>query len=365
MGRGVLKMLVIVDLDGVLVDYGVSSREAAVRAAGAYLEEVCGVANASRRLVQRRHTDAFKHAGGFEDDRDVIFAVLYTLLTSMPRMLRPSPPRTPPLRIAQVRKAFKVKDIRLHALIGHSERSLDPTLVEVNKRGGGVEGLKRHFADGVMEHYILHDGEVGVTERELSLEGEERAKAAATREDVICRLFEEFYFGDTRFQEMHGVEPLLPRGPGLLEAEELLHPLAELQALTEKANVTLLTMQPRAQVKRTLRRLGVERLFPHVVYESELDREEPRRHLLQEFLPVGFNAWMFKQVVEAAAEVHSFSPNPQTLLFLSNTVHRLEVAAKARVRCVGFARQREERRRLKEAGCKAVISKLGTLLKAL
>ncbi|MBH24606.1 MAG: hypothetical protein CMH57_09170 [Myxococcales bacterium] len=357
-------MLVVVDLDGVIVDYGVSSREAAGRAAGAYLEEVCGVANASR-LVQRRHTDAFKHAGGFVHDHDVTYAVLYTLLTSMPRMLRPLPPRTPPLRAREVLKAFRPKDIRLHALIGHSERSLDPTLIEINKRGGGIDGLKRFFADGVMEHYILHGGEIGVTEREAGLDGDARAEAAATREDLVRRLFEEFYYGDDRFRERHGVAPLAPRGEGLVEAEALLHPLEELGALADKASVTLLTMQPQLQVKQTLRRLGVERLFPHVVFEGDLDREEPRRHLLQETRPVGFNAWMFKQVVEAAAEVHAVTPSPQTLIFLSNTVHRAAVAARAGVRCVGVARQREERRPLKEAGCKAVISKLKTLLKAL
>ncbi|MEO1272420.1 MAG: hypothetical protein AAFX99_30345, partial [Myxococcota bacterium] len=149
-------MLVIVDLDGVLVDYGASSREAAVRAAGAYFEEVCGVVHGAR-LIQRRHTDAFKNAGGFEDDRDIVYAIVYTLLTSMPRMLRPRPPRSDVLRVADVRRAFAPMDIRLNALIGHSERDLSPTLIEINRRGGGIAGLERYFADGVMEHYMLHD----------------------------------------------------------------------------------------------------------------------------------------------------------------------------------------------------------------
>ena len=361
-------MLVVLDLDGVVVDYGASSREAATRAAGAYFEDVIAIPNGAR-LSLRRHMDAFKAAGGFVDDRDLAYAFLYMMLTSMPRVLRPKPPRRPPRRIAEVRRAFQPMDIRLHALMGHSERSLEPTLVEINKRGGGLEALKRHFADGVMERYILRGGKVGATEAEAALGANApkalREAAAAEPEDAVGRLFEEFYWGDARFQERRGIAPLKPRGEGLMDAETLLVSRESLVSLASRVALTLVTSQPRPQVQQTLRNLGVEGLFPHIVYTYALGVEAPPRHPLEEVLPQGFGAWMLKPIISAAAEVHAISPSPRTLRLLSNDAHRIQVASRAGVRCVGFARQREERRVLQDAGAQAVSTRLKTLLKAL
>ena len=185
---------VVLDIDGVLVNVESSYRRAVIES----LDRVYG------ETIRREGVQAFKEAGGFNDDWDLTHAAALFLLA------------------------------RREGL----DRDLQSFTDAVAASGGGVDGAQAVVADAL-----------DPDERERML--------AAWDPDRLTDTFQQLYLGSDRYRELEGGEPALDE-PGLIENETVLSDPATLAALTERYRVGIVTGRPAAEAAIALERVGLD-----------------------------------------------------------------------------------------------------------
>ncbi|MBI5159008.1 HAD-IA family hydrolase [Candidatus Micrarchaeota archaeon] len=221
MGKVCLKAVVF-DVDGVLVDVSGSYREAIVRTVNGYLNKV-GVR--SKRMFSKPDVQAFKNAGGFNDDWNLTYAgVLYCLLNAL-----------------------------------GEKRSLKDFLARVEKFGGGLKGVERLAC-------------------ESRLWGEVRR--CWRTDDCICdnpikRLFQENFLGRKFFREVYGFASR-GRKKGLIGCESLFLSEPVLSRLRDCFKLMgVFTGRPRFEAMVLFEREKIARLFDCIVASEDVSRGKP------------------------------------------------------------------------------------------
>lgn len=354
-------MLVMVELDGVLMDLGRSSRAAAAQAAATFLKDICKIDN-GQMLVKAELLDAFKRHGGFSDDCDLAYAVVYYVLASLPPFMHPRARKV--YRASDITEGFRSANIPFNALIGHTERALEPTLTAIERQGGGLVGLRRAFPAGILEEYLLYRGEVGATEAEAAAEdGEERARLARVPENLFRRLFDGYYLGDAAFTARYGVPPWAPAGDGLRQSEALNVELEALERIAALGCTTLIADLPRAQTEDLTARLGLDALFPCVICEGERPSiPTPNHPLLKPDPP---HVWALKHIVSQSVQHYRRSFEPRDVYLITHRTERVTASRAIGIRPLGFVTDRAERAPMREAGAHVAVSRLGTIVRAL
>lgn len=212
---------IVFDVDGVLVDVSSSYREAIVQTVNGYLNKV-GVR--SKRMFSKPDVQAFKNAGGFNDDWNLTYAgVLYCLLNAL-----------------------------------GERRSLDDFLARVSRFGGGLKGVERVACESRLWNEVR--------------------KYWSTSDCVdlnpIKRLFQENFLGRKFFREVYGV-PSRGRKKGLIECESLFLGEVVLSRLRDCFKLGVFTGRPRFEAMVLLEREKIARLFDCVVASEDVSRGKP------------------------------------------------------------------------------------------
>lgn len=321
-------MRVLVTLDGVLVG-GAPLRGAICRAAGLYLEKFCHV-EFGRRLVPDDLVRDFARVGGFEHPWEMVSALVYYYLSSLISVLRP-PLISSAESAEELHEAFRDLGLRYAELRSHNERDLHDFLETAGSRGGGFEGIQAALRFDTMYGYVLDLGTLS-----------EKAP-----ENLIGRTLEEVYWGSARFASSHPEVPRLRGEEGFFEQESLHIPLKDLASLAEVADLVLLSTRSHEETRSVLELLGCGELFVEVrCREGQPPRD---RGVLRSLL---------------RAELES-TQDPALTYVLSNEVAFLEHAKEQGCVAIGFLQDRTQRRALEAAHPRAVISRVGTLVRAL
>jgi HAD superfamily hydrolase (TIGR01548 family) len=190
---------VVLDVDGVLVDVAGSYRRAIVEA----VERVYG------ETIDRADVQAFKDAGGFNNDWDVTdAAALYVLA-------------------------------RREGLFDDADAApVDAFCEAVAAAGGGLGGAERVVADR------LDDGAL------------DRVLAAWDR-DRLRDAFQALYLGTELYRELEGGEPPFD-APGYVHDEPILVDDGTLETLRERFHVGVVTGRPAAEADIALARVGLD-----------------------------------------------------------------------------------------------------------
>lgn len=183
----------VLDIDGVLVDVEDSYRRAVVDA----LDRVYG------ETIAFEDVQAFKEAGGFNDDWDLTHAAALFLLA------------------------------RREGL----ERDLQSFTDAVAASGGGIDGAHAVVADAL-----------DPDERERVLD--------AWAPDRLTDTFQQLYLGSDRYRELEGGEPALDE-PGLIENETVLADARTLETLADRYRLGVVTGRPAAEAAIALERVGL------------------------------------------------------------------------------------------------------------
>ncbi len=242
---------IIFDCDGVLIDVR-DSYTAAIHASVAYvLRELFGVDfPASSSFLELIH--AFKKSGGFNNEWDIVYAVLLALFTQLPVRLQQEWLATsqqlagqPPLaRLTFTKQLFQ------HQLTP-TERAaflnLAPAFAVAEQADtAGISSIERAFTSNpttqdiftVAQTFLAYPGPVG--------------------ESLLTTLFEELFCGSTLFESHYGHKPQFYRGRGLIAEETPLVSPAILDALANHlghCKFGIATGRPHYYTTHTLGRL--------------------------------------------------------------------------------------------------------------
>lgn len=175
---------VVFDMDGVLIDIAESIRVVNRLAVPFYLREVLGW-QASDELLTNEDIERMKHAGGFNDDWDLAYAVVLFYLVK--------------------RRMFPENDADTLSVIG---QPITRFANKVSEKGGGLEAAE----EILLEH--IPRGEIDRFLRDYD-------------KPAIRQVFQELFAGDA-CERLYGFAPKYYHGPGYAQNDRALIDLAKL-----------------------------------------------------------------------------------------------------------------------------------------
>ncbi|WP_435344667.1 TIGR01548 family HAD-type hydrolase [Haloarchaeobius sp. HRN-SO-5] len=207
---------VVLDVDGVLVDVADSYRRAIVDS----VERVYG------ETIDREDVQAFKNAGGFNNDWELTYAAaLYVLAT---------------------REGLSL--------------SISAFTDAIRDHGGGLESAE-----------LVVGSRLGA--------GALEAVREAWDTERLRAVFQQLYLGSDRYRELEGAEPDLDC-EGYIEDEPVLVDPETVTALTENWNVGVVTGRPNAEADIALERVGLDVPDEHRFTMDHWEEGKPHPHAL-------------------------------------------------------------------------------------
>jgi len=250
--------LLLLDIDGVLIDARPSYDASIVETVALYLGRVLRFPGAEACRVTHEQIRALKRAGGFNNDWHASFALLRRVLARAPKELQ-LPGGLADGLDAAVERLGQVgpgSGVGCEALLRGAE--LTAFGEELAAAGGGLDAVS------------LVCGE---RHSDLVLYGDD-----LDRDDLVTRVFQEVYLGSDLLRQHHGVEPLLGEREGLWRRERPLVPREVLDRLVEAGpGIAVVTGRPRREAELALGRAGLEGHVAALGTEDDVALETARR----------------------------------------------------------------------------------------
>lgn len=251
------RKLIVFDMDGVLVDVGMSYREVVRTSVFLYLREVLGLNLRDNGFITRRDVSAIKKQGGLNNDWDLTGCILNLVLREI------VDPHVEPDEVS--RSVLQAVHTDSDAL------GLVRDLIKKTDRS-----LWKHIPSRLWEKPLPRLYE------ELAETGEARSFLLMDRGDVgtgnlVKRIFQEVYLGSELFSRTYGEKPLVYAGGGYIEREKLIPSREQLEILASRYLLAIATGRPRQEAKHALGRFELSGFFPVMVSEDDIADEEVRR----------------------------------------------------------------------------------------
>jgi phosphoglycolate phosphatase-like HAD superfamily hydrolase len=210
----------IFDCDGVLIDIRESYNRANSQVVAFMIEELTG-SSFAENLVSREIVYLFKKSGGFNNDWDLTFVLLTTILCKLPKDFRVTFKKL--VKLSQSEKALLRRFFSVKEGIG---REFDPATFN-NLRDALEYALKetaeKSDAFGIVsfEEKLIKD-----ESKELS-DFYAAAKSflsypGSVGESLLTTVYEEIFCGPQLFKDLYGQEPQFYWGKGLIENEKVI-----------------------------------------------------------------------------------------------------------------------------------------------
>ncbi|MBU2226673.1 MAG: HAD family hydrolase [Proteobacteria bacterium] len=236
-----LPKLIVFDMDGVIIDVSRSYRETARKAARLFFHGAKGFENLPDPLFSLADLAALKQTGGLNNDWDLSSQAISLLFALVKAPADPSAPGHRPGH----EKTIQGCDV---SNLADFLKSSPGPLMDLWARYG------RRREPFVAERY---QGDVG--------DG-----------NVIKRIFQEIYLGESLFPAIYDLKPIFWQEEGLINQESLLIDRAILKDLSRKHILAIATGRPRVEADYPLDRFAVREYFRLVVTLDDCVREEER-----------------------------------------------------------------------------------------
>lgn len=268
---------VIFDCDGVLIDVRESYNRAIPETVAYVVKELTGFPF-PKNLVSREIIHSFKKSGGFNNDWDLVYAILMFILCNLPesfqevfkKYMSPNRYRHDPFRRflyvkEGVRKEYTPRGldavvIKLEAGLKEFAEMFDVSgIASIEKRLVNLENVPRscygYYAS--VKRFLSHPGDVS--------------------ESIITRVFEEVFCGPQLFRDMYKRVPRFYQGRGFIEDERVIvlpKTLDQLASILGKPNFGISSGRPLKLAKYTLKGL-LEKFSPEaLVFLGEVGTAE-------------------------------------------------------------------------------------------
>jgi HAD superfamily hydrolase (TIGR01548 family) len=247
------KLLLIMDMDGVIADVSGSYREVVRLTVYHYLKNVMGVDDISPDAVTPEDVSALKRSGGLNNDWELTYVILNTILRSYFDEKSAG-------AFESFVKGGEPKDDRhlLHRVKLMLESCERPSLARVSEDSLADVYSSQQASITEISSLLLNSGDVGSG-------------------NLVKRIFQELYLGTSLFRNTYGEEPLFYKGRGYIERESCIPAKEQLQKLNTLCTLAIATGRPRSEAHYTLVSFGVLNLFRAVVTEDDVVEAEARR----------------------------------------------------------------------------------------
>jgi len=247
--------ILILDMDGVLIDVSKSYRETILRTVHIYLETCLGIERGKRSWVTEADISLFKSVGGFNNDWNLTSGLLLYLFSILG-----IPPHSKRKHFSSIEKV--ILHLRKRSYEFSSSRAtrfkkqhLSLFIEKVRALGGGLRGIRRALGAS-WDGWIYGSGDLD-------------------QENVVKRIFQEVYLG-MQFSSFYHLRPLFYRDQGLYLHERLLIPRGVLSSLRRKIRMGIASGRPRFEAVLALKRFRLLPYFDSVVTLDECMEEEAR-----------------------------------------------------------------------------------------
>ena len=250
--------LLLLDIDGVLIDARPSYDASSIETISLYLTRVLGFAGPASGVITMEHVHALKRAGGFNNDWHLCYALLRRLLARAPQDLDvPSHDAGDGLAAALKRLAVVGPASGLHCEALVRSAGLLEYADALAAAGGGLDAVAQVCGE-------RHAG--------LVLYGDD-----LTRDDLVTRVFQEVYLGAELLRRHHGVAPLLGEREGLWTRERPLVPREILARLADAMPIAVVTGRPGLEAELALSLAGLQGRVTALGSEDDVAVESERR----------------------------------------------------------------------------------------
>jgi HAD superfamily phosphatase len=246
--------ILILDMDGVLIEVSKSYRKTIRRTIQIYLESCLGFEKRGRRgWVTDEEISLFKSAGGFNNDWDLTSGLLLYLLSTSG--IPPLPRRKRFSFIPEIVSYLQTRSFlfRRKTTIRPKRKELLFFLEKVKSRGGGLRGVGRILGTS-WDGWVYGVGDPGPG-------------------NLVKRIFQEIYLGRMFVRRYH-LRPIFYKGEGLYLQETALIPRKILSTLRKRLRMGIASGRPRFEADLALRRFRFRPYFDSVVTLDECEAEE-------------------------------------------------------------------------------------------
>ena len=268
---------VIFDCDGVLIDVRESYRRTIPETVAYIIKELTGFPF-PKNLVSREIIHSFKKSGGFNNDWDLVYAILMFILCNLPE------------RFQEVFKKYVSSNRYRHDLFRrfiyvkegirkeYTPHGLDTVVIK-------LEGELKEFAEmfDVSGIASIEKGLVNLeniprscyeyyasVKRFLSYPGD-------VSESIITRVFEEIFCGPQLFRDLYKRVPRFYQGRGFIEDEQVIvlpRTLDQLASILGKPNLGISSGRPLKLAKYTLKELLEKFSSKALVFLDDIEATE-------------------------------------------------------------------------------------------
>ena len=244
--------ILILDMDGVLIDVSRSYRKTIQRTIQIYLEGCLGFERGRRGWIADEEISHFKSVGGFNNDWDLTSGLLLYLLSTSG--ISPLPKRKKFSSIPEVVSYLKTKSSMFHRKpIRLKRKQLLSFLEKVKSKGGGLRGVRRALG--------------------TSREGWVYGVGDPDQGNLVKRIFQEVYLGKI-FSRRYHLRPIFYKGKGLYLQERTMIPGKILATLRKRVRMGIASGRPRFEAELALSRFRLHPYFDSVVTLNECEAEE-------------------------------------------------------------------------------------------
>lgn len=223
---------VIFDCDGVLIDIRESYNRANSQVAAFMMKELTG-SSFAENLVSRESVYLFKKSGGFNNDWDLTFVLLATILCGLPKDFRATFKKW--VNLSQNEKALLKRFLSAREGI---RREFDPAALD-NLRDALESALKEAAEKPDASGIVSFEEELAKDKsKELDFYAAVKSFLAypgGVGESLLTTVYEEIFCGPQLFKDLYGQEPRFYWGKGLIENEQVI-----IQPETMKGLVSIL-----------------------------------------------------------------------------------------------------------------------------
>jgi HAD superfamily phosphatase len=244
-----LKPLLILDMDGVLVDVGDSYREVIRNCAVLYLREFIGADISETGFLKPHDISEIKQSGGLNNDWELTYTIIDTIL----------------------KRYFDSENIALAGSFHELEKkSDDKKLLRASKK------ILKKAHRSLLESEL---GKIPIATIYFEEKGTSSSPFLMNRNDVgsgnlVKRIFQELYLGEQLFRKYRRSRPIFYRGEGYIEHERLIPTVDQLKELGQFCAMAIATGRPLAEAEHALDRFAVKEFFHVLVTEDDVEEAE-------------------------------------------------------------------------------------------
>jgi HAD superfamily hydrolase (TIGR01548 family) len=250
----VKKSLIIFDMDGVLVDVSGSYREVVRRTVVHYLQQVIGALQLSDGFISLSDVDRIKKGGGLNNDWDLSYAIINSILYHYFDRHNTS-----------LSDRFSIfndlgDDNRILERVYDIQKSFDTRILLSELGSIPISAL--YFGWKATAHtdspFLISHGDVKTG-------------------NLIKRIFQELYLGESLFREIYNEKPLFYNGSGFINEEVLIPSLSHLKTLAASNLLSIATGRPGVEARYALEHFSISEFFRTVVTEDDIVAAEQKQ----------------------------------------------------------------------------------------